>query len=201
MYDFLRGRPVAHTPGRLVLEVAGVGFELSVPLTARFALSSGAASELTVWTHLVVREDAHLLFAFPDRATRDAFRLLLSVQRVGPAIALALVSQLTLPELASAVAQGDARALKRVKGVGERIAQQVVLDLKDKAARLLPGSDASLPSAPAPSSAEERAIEDAASALVSIGYSEKDARKAAEAASKRVGTLEIDVLIREALRA
>ncbi|TAJ18340.1 MAG: Holliday junction branch migration protein RuvA [Planctomycetota bacterium] len=194
MYDHLVGTPVEQSPGRLVLRVGGVGYELATPLTARFA----DAGEVLVHTHLVVRDDAHLLFGFPDAAGRAAFRLLLGVNRVGPAVALSLLAHLSRRQLLEAAAAGDARAFLAVKGVGKRIAEQIVLDLKDKAAKLLLDEQAG----PARTvDARTRAQDDAVGALVSIGYAEKDARKAVELAARAEPGADVPALIRLALRA
>lgn len=193
MYDHLFGSVVEQAPGRLVLRVGGVGYELATPLTARFA----DAGDALVHTHLVVREDAQLLFGFPDATSRDAFRLLLGVQRVGPAIALALLAHLSRRQLLEAAAAGDPRAFLAVKGVGKKIAEQIVLDLKDKAAKLLLDEQAG----PARVvDARRRAADDAVGALMSIGYAEKDARKAVESAERAEPAADVPALIRLALK-
>ncbi|HKX46742.1 MAG TPA: Holliday junction branch migration protein RuvA, partial [Planctomycetota bacterium] len=128
MYEFLRGTPASRTPNRLVLEVAGVGYELVVPAGAAFP----DAAPLVVWTHLAVREDAHTLYGFPDRATRDLFRLLLRVKQVGPGVAIAILSGLSRADLLAAIRDEDAARLMQVKGVGRKTAEQVLLDLRDR---------------------------------------------------------------------
>jgi len=193
VYDHLVGTPVEQSPGRLVLRVGGVGYELATPLTARFA----EGREILVHTHVVVREDAHLLFGFPDADSRAAFRLLLSVNRVGPAIALSLLAHLSRRALLEAAAAGDARAFLAVKGVGRKIADQIVLDLKDRAAKLLLDERAGAAPVLDPGS---RAQQDAIAALVSIGYAEKDARKAVEAAARAAPDQDLQALIRAAIK-
>jgi Holliday junction DNA helicase RuvA len=193
VYDHLVGTVVEQAPGRLVLRVGGIGYELATPLTVRFADTGDAL----VHTHLVVREDAHLLFGFPDTASRDAFRLLLGVNRVGPAIALALLAHLSRRQLLEAAAAGDPRAFLSVKGVGKRIAEQIVLDLKDKAAKLLLDEQTGPTRAV---DARKRAADDAVAALMSIGYAEKDARKAVEAAERAEPMADVPALIRLALK-
>jgi Holliday junction DNA helicase RuvA len=201
VYDHLVGTPIHRSPGRLVLRCGGVGYELATPLSARFAGEQDEGAEtLVVHTHLVVREDAQLLYGFPDQASRDTFRLLLGAQRVGPAIALALLAQLSRRVLLEALVAGDVQPLLVAKGVGRRIADQILLDLKDKAARLLAEDRAAEGGAAASAlDPRARAVEDAVTALLSIGYSEKDARKAVELAAKRSATSDVQALIRDAL--
>ena len=128
MYEFFRGRVAARTPARLVLDVNGVGYELVVPAGSNFPTEG----ESTVWAHLAVREDAHALYGFPDRETRDLFRLLLRVKGVGPTMGLSLLSGMRPSELVAAIVDEDVPALTRVKGVGRKTAEQILLDLRDK---------------------------------------------------------------------
>jgi len=200
VYEFIEGRIGQRLPGRLVLEVGGIGYDLAVPLSARFAESGVARA----WTHLVVREDAHLLYGFPDRAGRELFRLLLGVQRVGPAVALALLSQLERRELLSALANGDSKRLQASKGVGRKLAEQLVLDLREKAAALLLEERAQgAPQADERTRNATRDAQDAVTALLSIGYAEKDARRAVdavlEAARAARQELTLEALVRQAL--
>lgn len=192
MYDFLEGQVAGRSAARLVLDVHGVGYELSVPLSSSFP----ASGPLKVWTHLVVREDSHQIYAFRDAATRDAFRALLTVGGVGPKVALAVLSGLTRSELSAAIVSGDVARLTSVRGVGRRIADQILLDLRDKAASL--GAE---PSGSVAASRDKREqLEDAVTALVSIGYSEKDARKQVERAAKQVDPSDLEQLVRAALQ-
>ena len=192
MFDFIEGQVAGRAPARLVLDVAGVGYDLSVPLSSRFPASGRARA----WTHLVVREDAHVLCGFEDRATRDLFRLLLTVRGVGPTMALAVLSGLPRGPLIEAVAAGDAATLTRIRGIGAKTAQQIILDLQGKAAELrVQGS----PASPSPAGAKDPNVEDAVSALVSIGYTEKDARASVERAAKHVAKGDLEGLVRAAL--
>jgi Holliday junction DNA helicase RuvA len=190
LYEYLEGRQVAREPGRLVLDVGGVGYEIAVPLSADFP----AGPRTRVWTHLVVREDARLLYGFAARAERDLFRLLLSARGVGPATALAILSRLTLEELAAAVAAGDPLPLERVKGVGRKTAEQILLDLRGK-----PGLAAAALGTGAALVAPNTALADAAAALVSIGFADKEARRAVERAVASVGSADLEQLVRAAL--
>ncbi len=192
MYEYLDGELQPLSPTAVVVDVAGVGYHLAVPLGA-FA-SPGRAR---VWTHLVVREDAHRLYGFPDRESRDLFRHLLGVRGVGPALALGLLSGLPRDELVEAIAAGDARRLSRVKGVGKRTAEQILLDLGDRAADLrreLVGE------APRPETGVAASlVEDAVSALLSIGYTEKEARRNVEKVAATLDSPDLEQLVRAAI--
>lgn len=192
MYEYLEGRPASWTAARLVLDVGGVGYALSVPLGASFE----RGERLRVWVHQVVREDAHTLFGFPDEKTRDLFRTLLLVRGVGPAMALGILSSLPGQDLIDAIAQDDRGRLTAVKGVGKKTAEQILLDLRDKIAVFgLPSAE---PRAAAPS-ATSPVRQDAIAALVSIGYKERDADKVVAKAAESVGEADVNGLIRAAL--
>lgn len=196
MYDFLSGELVEHRATHVIVAVGGVGYELAVPLGAQFPARDG---KVHVWTHLVVREDAHLLFGFPERRVREVFRLLLSVSGVGPAVALTLLSNLAADELLKAIVDDDQAALRRAKGVGKKTAEQILLDLRDKAPRLLAeGGKGTL--VPRPASPVSRVQEDAVQALVSIGFTEKEARANVEKAARSVSADDLELLVRTALK-
>ncbi len=198
MYEFLEGDVAGRSPARLVLDVAGVGYELSVPLSSAFPTKG----RTRVWTHLVVREDAHTLYGFPERSTRDLFRVLLGVRGVGPIAALGILSGLTPEELVTAVMQDDLKALTRVKGIGKKTGEQILLDLRDKAPRLaaeLATRPADGTPAPKARRAQDGHVDDAVAALVSIGYSEKEARKTVERAAESSGARDLETLVRAAL--
>ena len=194
MYDYLEGHLAERRPARLVLDVGGIGYDLSVPLGVDFAARDG---RVRAWAHQVVREDAQLLFGFPTRELRELFRLLLEVRGVGPAVALAVLSTLPGDELLRAIAAQETAPFLRVKGVGKKTAEQILLDLRDKAPRMQAEAEHGTlaPRAPAGS----RAVEDAVRALLSLGYSDKEARKSVEKASARVKDGDLETLVRAAL--
>ncbi len=201
MYDHLEGSVAHRAPGRLVLDVGGVGYEILVPLSASFPADGRARA----WTHLVVREDSHALYGFPDRGTRDLFRLLLRVRGVGPVMALAVLSALAGDALVAAIVNEDVRALTRVRGIGKKTAEQILLDLREKAAELHRAAQASgelsdVELVPQGRAAVEGNLSDAIGALVSIGFSEKEARKQVEAALRKVGPSSLEELVRVALQ-
>lgn len=142
MIALLRGSVVHLTPGEVVLDVGGVGYRVRVPTGARLA---GLAQELTLHTHLVVREDALDLYGFTGVADRDLFSVMLGVSGVGPRIALAAIDTLGADGLRVAVIADDVAALTAIPGVGKKGAQRLVLELRGKVGSLPAGS---VPSAP-----------------------------------------------------
>ena len=184
---------------------------MQVPLSTSERLHEQEGSEVVLFTHLLVREDDLRLFGFATRGERQAFRLLLSVSRTGPAIALQALSACSVGELAGALSTGDTALLCRIKGVGKKLAERLVLELREKAALLAreiasdgrPGAtDASGSRA---DGSPERLLALAAAALTELGYATKGAeRRAADAwealsgaGSARVG---VEAIIREALK-
>ena len=200
MYEFLEGRIATRSPTRLVLDVGGIGFDLAVPLGAGF--TPRANERVRAWTHLVVRDDAHLLYGFPDCGMRDLFRMLLLVRGVGPTMALGLLSGLSPDELLQALENSDAKRFTLVKGVGRKTADQIVLDLRDKVG-VIAALLGQQPAAPLPSSAQpvlDGLQGDAVQALLSIGYAEKDARKAVARAVAKAPESDLETLIRAAIQ-
>jgi len=195
VYDYIEGRLSERRPARLVVEAGGVGYDLAVPLGADFPAHDG---RVRVWTHLVVREDAHLLFGFPEREGRELFRLLLEVRGVGPAVALAVLSSLPGDELLRAIAAQDAAPFLRVRGIGKKTAEQILLDLRDKAPRMLAAEPER--GTLVPRAGGSVRLEDAVRALVSIGYSDKEARKSVERAAAKAPGDDLELLVRTALR-
>ena len=200
MYEYLEGRVARQRPGRLVIDVGGVGYELAVPLRARFP-SEGET--VKAFAHLVVREDLQALYGFAKESTRDLFRLLLRVRGVGPTMALGVLSGLDEAELCEAILAGDVKTLTGIKGVGKKTAEQILLDLRDRAQALAgpartgsaqPGYELPRPSGDAQN------IEDAIAALVSVGYTPKDAQKQVERAARSVDANDLEALVRCALR-
>ena len=202
MYEYFEGEVAARSAARLVLLVGGVGYDLAVPLGSDFPLDA-ATGRARVWAHLVVREDAHSLYGFADRDTRELFRMLLRVRGVGPTLALTVLSGIPRVELLETIVAGDAGGLTRIKGVGRKTADQILLDLRDKAASLrgaAPDGEGGyvLPTGAAPER-EPSTIEYAVQALVSIGFTDKDARKSVERAAKQVDPADLETLVRTAL--
>ncbi|MEK7175805.1 MAG: Holliday junction branch migration protein RuvA [Patescibacteria group bacterium] len=160
----------------LIIDVAGVGYKVSVPTD--LALEVTPSSPIFLWTHLVVRETALELFGFLEKETLDTFELLITISGIGPKTALGILNVATPEMLRQAVASADTSYLTRVSGIGKKNAEKIVLELKDKL-KLGP-KDAST------SSAQARSEGDALEALVSLGYTERDAREALKKVPKDV---------------
>ena len=131
MIAFITGSVVSRSAGHAVIEVGGVGFRLAMS-TGSLAALPAEGDEVTIWTHLYVREDELSLYGFESEAEKEAFELLITVSGVGPKVALATLSALSADALASAIAAEDVAMLSSVPGVGKKTAQRMILDLKDK---------------------------------------------------------------------
>ena len=197
MYEYFEGEVAQHSATRLVVDVGGVGYELSVPLGYAWPVGRRAR----VYAHLAVRDDAHQLYGFPDRATRELFRQLISVSGVGPRLALGLLSGLPRADLLAALAHGDRARLVALKGIGKKTVDQLLLALGDKAKALLAAESADIGEEPAgPPGPLPSVLDDAVAALVSIGYADKDARKQVERAAATLGSsADLELLVRNAL--
>src|SRR5207253_2009308 len=164
----LRGKPVASTPEGLVLDVAGVGY--LVAATPSAVRKAEGADEVTVETYLHVREDVLQLYGFAERAERELFVQLLSVNGIGPKVALAIVSGSPAEELRRAIVREDAARFQAIPGIGKKTAERIVLELKEKIA-------ASVSIAPVSASEPDEHVV-ARDALVELGYSLVDAERA-----------------------
>ena len=198
MIGRLRGTLAEKHPPFLILDVGGVGYEVEVPMTTLYRLPS-VGELLTLHTHLVVREDAQLLYGFAEKREREFFRELIRLNGVGPKLALALMSGLEVDELVRCVQAGDTSTLVKVPGVGKKTAERLLVELKDrfKAWETLPGMTGLgiEPSSVSPVSSAEN---DALSALISLGYKPQEASRAV-AAVKEDG-LSSEEMIRRALK-
>ena len=204
MIATLSGRLKHREAGRVVIETGGVGYEVSIPLATYYRLP-GLGAHVALEIRQVVREDSLTLYGFFTRAEKQAFDLLMLVQHVGPKLALAILSVLSPDDLVSAIARADIERLDAVPGVGAKVAERVVRELRDKTAELkLIGSgpvedfDGAANGAPEGGASE---LDDAVSALVNLGYKPLQARRAVDAAAVRGGgeKRELEAIIRESL--
>jgi Holliday junction DNA helicase RuvA len=131
MIGFLRGRLAAKQPPQILIDVGGVGYEVEAPLSTCAALPA-TGSEISLFTHLVVREDAHILFAFATEHERRLFRELLKVSNVGPKLALALLSGMSVSDFLRCIEVQDADVLVRVPGVGRKTAERLLVEMRDR---------------------------------------------------------------------
>lgn len=186
MYHHLRGKLIELGSLSAVVETSGVGWHVQVPLSTRSVVGDRLGEEVLIYTHLLVREDVLKLFGFSTLEERELFRLLLSVSGTGPKIALQALSAFSVKELIRDLGSGDVDSLKRIKGVGKKLAERMVLELRDKAGVLQlgePGSGAEQ----LPAGGGGRVSEIAITVLVEqLGFSLKDARKRVEAACQKL---------------
>lgn len=170
MIGRLHGKLLEKNPPQILIDVSGVGYEVDVPMST-FCNLPEVGGELTLHTHFVVREDAQLLYGFATLAERAVFRALIKISGVGPKIALALLSGITVDQLKDAVDRGETGLLTKVPGIGKKTAERLVLELKGK----LAGTGAAAAAAAVPTSG---ARADVAAALIALGYSEREAAAA-----------------------
>ncbi len=200
MIASLRGTLLSATPLHAVVEVAGVGYEVNVPITTAEKLPAvGQPAFLN--THVVYREDSQAIYGFATAAERDFFRLLIEkVSGVGPKVAMALMSHLSLPSLQGAIAGSDAELLSKCPGVGRKTAERIILDLKDKMGAVSAIVPAGSVAAGSPVGAAPSALADAVAALVALGYRPPDADKAIRKAQAALGaSATTEALIKKAL--
>ncbi|WP_024641894.1 Holliday junction branch migration protein RuvA [Pseudomonas syringae] len=186
MIGRLRGSLAEKQPPHLVLDVNGVGYEVEVPMTTLYRLPH-VGETVTLHTHLVVREDAHLLYGFYEKRERELFRELIRLNGVGPKLALALMSGLEVDELVRCVQAQDTSALTRIPGVGKKTAERLLVELKDrfKAWEALPGTFTLVSNGPNQAEPVASAESDAVSALISLGYKPQEASKAVSAIKEK----------------
>lgn len=132
MYEYISGRLANLEPTQAVIDCGGVGYLLEITLNTYEALRKADAAQVKLYAHLVVREDAHLLYGFYDLAEREMFRILIDVNGVGNQTARVMLSSLTVDELRTAIQMQDVRKVQSVKGIGAKTAQRIVLELADK---------------------------------------------------------------------
>jgi Holliday junction DNA helicase RuvA len=167
MIGRIHGILTEKNPPQVLVVAHGVGYEIDVPMSTFYHLPR-TGEDVQLLTHLVVREDAHLLFGFLTAAERAAFRQLLKVSGVGPKVALAVLSGLSVEDLALAIAAQDAARLTKVPGVGKKTAERLVLELRDK----LPGTSGGARTEAVP------ARGDVVNALLALGYNDREAQAA-----------------------
>lgn len=190
MIGFLRGTLAAKQPPRLVVEVGGVGYEVDAPMSTFYRLPE-TGSPVTLFTHLAVREDAHVLFGFATEAERTLFRALIRVNGVGARLALAILSGLSVEEFQRCVQQGDVLSLQRLPGIGKKTAERLIIELRDR----LPASLCPVPAMEATSDPQREAAE----ALIALGYKPQEAQRLLDQVSGQATAVED--LIRLALKA
>jgi holliday junction DNA helicase RuvA len=190
----LSGVLLRKEPPALLVDVNGVGYELEAPMTTFYDLPA-VGEKVTLHTHLVVREDAHLLYGFARESQRRLFRALLKVNGVGPRVALSVLSGLSDQEFARCVAEEDIARLTKVPGIGRKTAERLIIEMRDK----LP-SDVEISHAVSATASTEPAdpVSEAVSALVSLGYKPPEASRMVRSLDTK--GLKTEEIIRQALR-
>lgn len=189
MIGRIQGIVVEKNFPQVIVSVNGVGYEIDVPMSTFYPLPR-TGEEVTLLTHMVVREDAHLLFGFLTAPERAAFRQLLKISGVGPKVALSVLSGLSVEDLSAAVAAEDAGRLTKIPGIGKKTAERLVLELRDKLPKALPAMRTE-----AVAAAEARS--DVLNALLGLGYNE---REASAAVKQLPPDLQVADAIRQALK-
>lgn len=198
MIGRLRGMLVDKSPPQLILDVGGVGYEVEAPMSTFYKLPE-TGSEVILQVHMVVREDAQLLFGFMEKAEKTLFRTLLKVNGVGPKVALAILSSLTVSELVESIEFEDVTRLTQVPGIGKKTAQRLLVELRDKIAADEIGIASFTPSAtPGGIDPSQTPVADAVHALIALGYKPKDASQAVRSVAEEGDSSE--VIIRKALQ-
>ena len=192
MYEFIKGKLVEKNPGYAVVEAGGIGYLLNISIHTYSLLKEDESCIL--YTHLVVREDDMLLYGFAEPGERELFRQLISVSGVGVSTARMILSSLSPEEVYEAIAAGDSALLQRVKGIGGKTAQRIIIDLKDKVSReLIPHEKSGF--------LHNTKKEEALSGLIILGFPKMVAEKALSRVIDTEGTsLTVEQLIKQALK-
>lgn len=191
MYEYISGKISELTPAYAVIDCGGIGYMVEISLNTYTAIKE--MKEVKLLTHYVVREDAHLLFGFHNADERQMFRLLIGVSGVGVATARVMLSALTVAELRRAIVEKNAKLIASAKGIGPKTAQRIALELADKVGDVVAEEVAAVGIANA-------AVDEALSALVMLGFPKTAADKVLQGIAKAEPTLNVENLIKEALK-
>ena len=198
MITFLHGKLVEALPTQVIVEVHGVGYEALIPLSS-FDKLPPPGGEVKLLTHLVVREDAHVLYGFMTVAERELFRMLIhTVSGIGPKIALNILSGMNAVTFRGAVAKGDVKSLSQISGVGKKTAERIVVELRDKVGAAGAWEASSAQRALSPG---DQKINDAVLALIALGFKQIDAHDAVRSTQSSLGVeASIEDLVRACLK-
>ncbi len=193
MFAYISGKLAHKEPTFAVIDVQGVGYQISISLSTYTALPLSGQCKLH--THLQVREDAHNLYGFHELAEKNLFLLLISVSGIGANTALVMLSSMSVSEIQTAIASGDVKAVQSIKGIGLKTAQRVILELKDKLQK-------EVGNVPAAAANQQSAIRDeAVLALITLGYAKNVAEKNVTKILKTKGNdVKVEEVIKEALK-
>ncbi len=192
MIHHIKGRLVEKAPTHAVVEAGGVGYFLNISLITFSKL--GNEENVTLFTHLSIKEDAHTLYGFAEKSEREIFRQLISVNGVGASTARVMLSSMTADEITSAIVTGDVNALKSIKGIGAKSAQRIIVDLKDKLGKV-EGVEQNILTF-----ANNTTRDEALSALLALGFTKNSVDKVLNKVLKAQPDLDVEGLIKEALK-
>ena len=197
MITFLNGKLITALPTQAIVDVGGVGYEVFIPLSSYDKLPA-AGQGIRILTHLHVREDAQILYGFMTAAERDLFRLLVNnVSGIGPKLALAVLSGMSVNNFKAAVVNSDVASLSKISGLGKKTAERIVLELKDKLGVAAAWEAASAIHAPTP---EQEQANEAVLALIALGYKQIDAHKAVRELQEKGQAKAAEELVKLALK-
>ena len=191
MITQLRGKLIEIYPTNAVIDCNGVGYWVNISLSTYSSLEHEEA--VTIFTHLIVREDAHILYGFATKLEREIFQKLISVNGVGPASGMMIISTLSSKEIATAIASEDAGLLQSVKGIGAKTAQRIIIDLKDKL-------DQNLILDINSGSSKNKSKNEALSALEVLGIPKKSAEKIMDKILQDTPEADVEFLVKETLK-
>ncbi len=191
MIGRLHGKIISKQPPRLLIDVHGVGYEVDAPMSTFYQLPE-AGSEVILHTHLVVREDAQLLYGFASEAERSLFRSLIKINGVGAKLALTILSGMSADDFVRCVHDNDAAALVSLPGIGKKTAERLIVELRDRLKDDFASGDVSIPAAGTAARAAASPAGDAVSALIALGYKPQEASKMVRSVnSEGMGTEDI----------
>jgi holliday junction DNA helicase RuvA len=197
MITFLDGKLVGALPTQALVDVGGVGYEVFIPLSSYDKLPT-VGEPIRILTHLAVREDAHVLYGFMTAAERDLFRLLVNnVSGIGPKLALAVLSGMSVNSFKAAVVNSDVAAISKISGLGKKTAERIVFELKDKLGVAAAWEAASAVHAPTP---EQEQANEAVLALITLGYKQVEAHKAVREIQEKGEAKSAEELVKLALK-
>ncbi len=191
MIHHLQGRLIEKNPTHVIIECAGVGYFVNISLNTFSKVSDN--ENISLYTHLQVKEDSHTLFGFAEKSEREIFRLLLSVSGIGSSTARTMLSSLSPSQIRDAIAVGDVATIQGIKGIGAKTAQRVILDLKDKILKIYDIDELSLVS-------NNTNKDEALSALEVLGFVRKQAEKVVDKVLAQDPTLSVEETLKRALK-
>lgn len=199
MIEYIKGFLTDLTPTNAIVEAAGVGYDIAITLPTYSALVGQEEKEVKLFVTEVIREDAHELYGFTNRVERQLFELLMTVSGVGAATARMIMSAFSAEELRMLIATGNSKGMAKVKGLGPKTAQRIIVDLKDKALKLdLGGDPTEIPMLDVEADSGVKA--EAVSALTMLGFAANASGKAVDKILKADPTKKVEAVIREALK-